>query len=287
MRKSIRVICFFSFLFLFNCIDLFSVQDLKPWFGNQLELELKTDYSFRFYKNIQMGEGVVRKPSEDHFLDIAIGISPMPDYHFSIDLTTFSTKEQNFALGHVRGVVRKLWMDDVVGDPISLVTGVSLSAPLKASLRDVSVRYHGDVETELYLAFGKEKARGADWASRWWSVLALGQANVGSPWACLDFNFQKHFENRDQWIGFFMNSLTGFGGQDFSLLTPGLTAGSGSFQGYRSVAHRSVDVGIRHYFHIEVIGKLNLEYGYRVYAKNSPKGVHRGAVTFLYHFSPV
>ena len=67
-----------------------------------------------------------------------------------------ATSKETFNFRSAAWQARYLWLDDIVGDPISFATGASVRVTSTTSLKDVSCPYHGNVDFEVNFALGKE-----------------------------------------------------------------------------------------------------------------------------------
>lgn len=250
--------------------------EYQPWFGNTLEFEFRTAYSFQTYSRVDTAAGSCSVSADDHFLNLSLGITPLSAWNGELELLLAHTSSQGFELAHGRATARYLWFDDVVGDPMSMSTGLSLTVPSEGSQEDLSTPYHGDVEAELHVTVGKEFCEGRYWEERIWALAAVGIANVGSPWVRLDLHFGKNYQDVNRWK-LFLHSLWGLGDRCLVL--------SDKFQSYGSIDHRSVDVGVGYSRLIEYCGRINIEYAYRLYARSYPEHVHVVTLEFLFPFS--
>ena len=270
MRKSLA--------FIIACIFLASTANatqLEPWFGNVLEFEFRSTYTFQSYSDVDTISENLSVDSNDHFLNLSLALTPTYDFNVEGELLLAHTDYQTFGIAHGRLTGRYLWWNDVVGDPVSVVTGLSVTVPSGTSRRDLSTPYHGDVELEVHAAMGKECSEGRYWTKRGWGLLALGVANKGSPWVRGAFFLEKNSRNDHFWK-LFTEGRWGLGHEALDLSEP--------FYSYGDIDHRSVDVGVGYGWRIRYWGILYCQYSYRVYACSYPERTHLFSLMLLYPF---
>jgi hypothetical protein len=258
---------FKSLLTLFSLPFLLQAGELQPWFGKDKEFEFRADYTYQTYSRVARWSKTVKKSSDDSFITASLAISPTPDWSFEIEETTAHTSVQTWDMDNTRLTVRYLVLDDILGDPVSLVLGISCDATSKKSRRDVSSFHHGNYEYEAHVSIGKELSKEQFWTDRFWGVLAYGVANKGSPWLHFLLAYDNNYQDLHQWR-LFVDTLWGFGGQNIRF----------PFHGYGPIHHQSIDIGARYSYlldllpfcNINFVGTLNAEIAHRFFARNCP-----------------
>ncbi|SCA62451.1 hypothetical protein SCG7086_AA_00450 [Chlamydiales bacterium SCGC AG-110-P3] len=242
----------------------------KPWYGYAFELESRPIVYYSSYTKIDTAIGSVRRPSNDIFATVALGAAVFQRWHVEAEIHLVHTSAHDISVGHTAVAARYLWFDDVIGDPLSLTTGVAVIVPVGEP--DLSLRYHGNVGTEGHIAIGKELSCGMMWAWRWWMLAGLGIADEGDPWARGRIALEKN--NYDCWhVELFAEAFAGLGNQNLRLTTP--------FQGYNKIAHRSVDMGAAYTCYLEwLCVDVTASYQYRIYSENAPEAVHTAMLAF-------
>ena len=203
--------------------------DLKPWYDRYLEIQPKATYIFQSYSKIKTGEGTLHRSSNDHFLNFSVS-GAYDRWSAELETTFAATRHRSFGFCDARLTGRYQWLDDVVGDPVSLVTGVTLTQACKIALHDPSCFYHGKFEAEMHLAVGKEIACEQFWTSRGWGVLGLGLADTGSPWIRADFAWEQNWCDVHE-FEIALRTLWGCGGENFHRY---------HFKGYGPIKHYSI-----------------------------------------------
>ena len=264
-----------------------SARELMPWFSRDFELELRPSYLFQTYPSIESSQKNCHHSSNDHFLSFGVEASVDTSLLSLMDFPSFGpidgefeviladTRHRHFGFDSAQATLRNLWLDDVVGDPVSLSTGITVIQACQESLHDPSSFHHGKIEAEAHIALGQEVACMASWTKRWWAVGALGCADVGSPWVRGDLSWESlSCDQRHLWR-IFTRTLWGMGQKNFHC---------SRFKGYGPINHQSIDLGIRYTYNFDIWGLLALEYSYRPYARNFPQYCSRLLATYTFPF---
>lgn len=251
----------------------------KPWLGNSFEFEFRPSVAVDHYTRIDTKHGTVKKNSYSTLMNLSLSMAILDSFSAEFELLTAKTPQQAFIPSDFRATGRYWWLDDIMGDPISLVIGYTLIAPFKNSRRDLSLWYHGDISSEIHLSIGKEfSCIGSyyTWDHRMWLVSSLGIGHGGAPWVGFEAHAEKQFCEENS-LDAFVRTLWGLGHRKLDL--------SHSFPGYGSIHHQSVDVGLCYYYNIPFWATLSAEYLCRVYGRNFPKNNQRLTLTLLVPFS--
>lgn len=234
--------------------------EVQPWLGNLYEFEWRNSLKYQQYSNVASPFQLVHYSSSDLFLTSSLSNTLAPEFSLEGEVTAANTRRQSGGIDHFSFTGRYLWLDDIAGDPISLVTGASFSQAFVPALEDVSSFHHGRSEAEFFLSVGKEIPCGDVWMSRSWGMLGFGVAERGSPWVRTILAYEQRFCQRHELRGK-VETLWGMG---HGRLRPH------HFHGYGSIQHQSVDFAVRYAYLIDFFGSVDLEYSYRVYARNFP-----------------
>lgn len=258
--------------------------ELWPWFGNNFELESRANYLFQTFSVLDRAGKDRPYASKDSFLTLSLGSSvdesvlalldwPLGSLAAELELTFADTRHRSFGVDNWRLTIRQQWLDDIDLDPISLVTGFTLTQAFTQSLRDPGSFHHGRIEFEIHAALGKETGCNESWNSRWWGIFGIGIANKGAPWLRADFSWEKKLEEELQ-LSLSVRSLWGLGHRKLSF----------PFHGYGLINHRSIDLGIGCSYFFDIWGSLTFEYAKRVYAFNFPKWANLLVVRYDFPF---
>lgn len=262
--------------------------ETMPWFNKNVEIELRSTYLFQTYPSIQSAHHFKRYSSSDHFLTlgaetsipgIALTYMGLPDWIGAVDgeieVELAGTNHRHFGFDSATATLRNQWLDDVIGDPVSLVTGITAIQACQESLRDPSSFHHGKIEGEFHLSIGKEITSSSTWTSRFWGFGSFGCADIGSPWIRGNLNWEHLFCDQRSLIRIFANTLWGLGNREFNL---------NSFHGYGPIKHQSIDIGLRYSYNFDIWGVAALEYSYRPFARNFPQHVNRILVNYTFPY---
>lgn len=267
---ELRITNYLIYIFIvFLPFSIFGIE-LMPWFEKNLEIHPRVTYLFQTYDKVDDN----KHSSDDHYVNLSLSVA-YDRWNGELEVTAGHTHENCFGLDNIRLTGRYLWLNDVVGDYISLVPGITITKAFKPFRRDFSSFHHGGIEVEGHVAFGQETSCFEFWSSRWWGVVAIGVADVGSPWIRGDLAWEKNWWDL-HWIRFFLNSLWGLGSDNLKRTS--------KFRGYGSIMHQSIDVGAKYFYQINCSGILSVGYAYRVHAKNFPSYAHQVILSFMYPF---
>lgn len=259
----------------FSCVSLFSFEE-KPWLGNQWEFYLDSSYSYSRFTKVAQAKRQLREPFNENLLVFDVGFSPMDGWDAAFEMELAATTKQSFGRRSLATMVRKRWLDDIVGDPLSVTTGLSVRMTSNNSLRDISCPSSARWDVEAHAALGKEWSKGADWCIRFYGLGALGQGNRGSPWTKAKAVFSIHKPHSSSWE-FYSLGYWGFGGKN-SVNIP-------RFHGWGPYTHSSIDVGVAYVYCFEIWGNLRFDFFHRFYAHVYPKGLTGGAISYHLPFS--
>jgi hypothetical protein len=247
--------------------------DLKPWYTRYLEIEPTAAYVFQTYPSVSAAHGSGRYHSDDNFLTLSAA-GAYDRWSLELETTFAATHHRSFGFCDVCLTGRYQWLDDVIGDPVSLVTGLTVIHDSKIARNDISCFYHGQTACEFHMAAGHEMVCEEFWASRLWGVLGLGIADQGSPWIQIDAGWDCNWLDVHE-MEIELRSLWGLGTHALHVHR---------FHGYGPIRHQSIDLGFNYHYYLESGGILGIGYYYRLYALNCPRQANILGLSFLYPF---
>lgn len=259
--------------FIMICHSLYATE-LFPWYGQELEIETRAACQLQAYQSVSTGHHSTGHSACDLFFDMS-AISSYNDFAGELEVVTSDTRYRSFGMDCIKLTGRYRWMNDIVADPISLVSGVSISQVFKPGLRNLSSFHHGGIEGEFHLAAGKEHSFMQFWTSRYWGVVGVGVADTGYPWIRGNVAWEHNYRDLHQ-IRLFVNSLWGLGRKSLCLH---------DFRGYGPIRHQLIDIGLRYSRFLTCNGMtISFEYAFRLFARNCPKDVNSLYVSVNYPF---
>ncbi|MBU6384228.1 MAG: hypothetical protein KGR16_07965, partial [Verrucomicrobia bacterium] len=185
------------------CLPLLaSALEMQPWFGECLEFHFLGSYAYSYFDRVQKGVPQLTSTFTSNVVDFDLDFSPTPEWSVDTELQVADTTQQHFNFRSLAFQARYLWLDDILGDRISLATGASARFTNTDSLRDVSCPSHANFDFEVNLAFGKEFDLAEMWAWRFWGYGAVGQANRGSPWVRGILSLEANYDDRHKFAIF-------------------------------------------------------------------------------------
>lgn len=252
--------------FLIGCFlaipTLIGAMELYPWSGRDFEFHPRMTQVFQTY------------PSHRNYF-LGLGVEGSYDvWQADLEVNLAHTEKLTFGFNDFRLTGRYRWMNDIVGEPVTINTGVTFIKATHHSLRDYNLFHHGVTEVELHAAMGKEFECGDNWSYRFWGVGALGIANRGFPWVRVNLGWEKNWW--DQYVfGLFIDTLWGLGHRRLHIH---------DFHGYGPVRHQSVDIGVKYEWLSKYDSVVTVSYAYRPYASNFPEHVNTFLVQWMIPF---
>lgn len=250
--------------------------EVQPWFGDCLEFHFLGSYAYSFFDKVQKGVPQLTYTFESNVAYLGLDFSPTPEWSIDTDFQVADTSKQNFNFRSLAFQARYLWLDDIVGDKVSLATGASGRFTNTDSLHDISCPYHANFDFELNFSLGKEFDVSEAWAWRAWAFGAVGHANLGSPWVRAIAALETNYDDQHK-LAFLAEGSNGYGRHT--------TVYINHFNGYAKIRQKSIDLAVRYGYRLGVWGTLRLEYARRVLAKSCPQNVNTFIISYLLPFS--
>ena len=263
------------FLLPFLASSLWGLE-IKPWFHNTWEFIFTSSYSYGRFNSVQNGRPQLKKPFNENLVSFDLEFSPSPNWDFDTDIEFAATTAESLGVRSGAIQARYLWLDDVLGDPVSLTTGLSIRGVSGRSLRDISCPYHFHLNFEAHAAVGKEWDQRFDWQMRVYGLGAIGMANSGYPWTRAFGMVEGNIQCKHR-LGLFTEGYFGFGHHK--------QVRTKRFNGYADIRHRSIDAGIQYTYVFEIWGQLSLAYAHRFYARSFPEKVNFFTLSYTLPFS--
>lgn len=266
------------FKFLLILLLPFSLMALEtqPYLGDIYEFYFLSKYTYSNFRKVQGAIDQLTKTDQDHLVYFDLAFCPSMQWGIDFDLELTETPRQSFGFRSAAFQLRYLWLDDIIGDPITLTSGANIRATSSDSLRDVSTPYHSNVDIEGNIAIGKEFSKLEYWRFRIWGYGAVGIANQGSPWFKGLITFEGNSKDVAQWA-LFVETMHSYGNRTYIDIA--------DFYGYGRIRQKNIDIGARMGFKMSAYGTLSFEYRRRVFAKRFPKNVNFFSVSYLLPFS--
>ncbi len=248
----------------------------QPWFGDVFEFHFLGRYSYSQFNSFQNARPPLHEIFQAHLVYLGLDFSPSPVWSLDGDMQFADTTEMSFNFRTFALQSRYLWLDDIVGDPISLASGLSARLTSSKSLKDISCPSHAVLDFELNFSLGKELEASNNWLFRFWGFGAVGHANRGSPWVRGIVSVETNIDDRHKWA-LYAEGINGYGRR--------VHVDIDHFFGYAKIREKAIDLGIRYGRSLDVWGTLRFEYIRRVLAKSAPQNVNTFMVSYLLPFS--
>src|SRR5207249_3886291 len=127
-----------------------------PWLGNLFEFEGSIVQEHTQSHELDTKEGTHHRSLHSDLTKAALHFTPQIDLSVEAELNLAKTQDHDFGFDSLKGSVRYLWLNDIAGDIISIITGAQASISPRARVADLSSQNHGVLELETYASFGKE-----------------------------------------------------------------------------------------------------------------------------------
>lgn len=249
--------------------------EVQPWFGDVLEFHFLGSYAYSWFHSVQNSRPHFHQFFQSNVVYGGLDFSPTPVWSIDGDLQFADTSAMSFNFRSAALQARYLWLDDIVGDPISLTTGASVRLTNTRSLKDVSCPSHGNVDFEVNFSLGKELDVSDTWRYRLWAFGAIGHANRGSPWVRAIAAFEMNIADLHKWA-IYASGINGYGRH--------IHIDVDHFFGYARIREKAIDLGVRYGYRMGVWGTLRVDYLYRVLAKSAPQNVNTVMIGWLLPF---
>lgn len=256
--------------------SIFADFEIQPYFHKLAQFNFTPLLGGRLYNDVNRLKGARSYQSKDVLVDLNLGVRFLPAMDGQIELDFTHTHRISFGVQRFGAQTRYQFLDDIAGDPVSLMVGAQLFYVPTNNMRDISSPYHGQANLEAGLSVGKEWDKGLTYLARIWGYLGIGQANRGSPWLKPELHLEtKSILGR---IDFYGTSYIGLG------TTPYVNVNN-FYSGYSNIEHRSIDLGLKYLAKMGVWGDLHVAYQYRVWAYAYPEKVSNFYIAYRFPFS--
>lgn len=249
--------------------------ETKPWFGNVFEFELQSAFTYYRFHHVEGASVQLNAPENTRVLLFDVGLT-LPQCDMQVEADFAKSNHINWALRSVALQGRYLLLDDISGDPISVVLGINLRGAPYHFLRNVSTPYASEFNVEITGAMGKEWSSRGMWTMRTYGFAAFGIANRGYPWTRELLVWQSNWQDTHR-VSLFAEGNFGFGDKQHVDVK--------HFLGWAAFQHRSIDLGLAYGYKITVYGLFSLSYAYRVFAHNFPEHVNFFTLSYCLPFS--
>jgi hypothetical protein len=248
----------------------------QPWLGDIFEFHFLGSYYYSRFNSFQDSIPPMHSTFQANVIDLGLDFSPSPVWSIDGDFQLADTTAQSFNFRTMALQARYLWADDIIGDPVSFVTGFSTRFTASHALKDISCPSHGNLDFELNFSLGKEFDASDLLRFRLWCFGAVGHANRGAPWVRAIVALESNYDEIHKWA-LYAEGINGYGRH--------VHVDIDHFDGYAKVREKAIDVAIRYGHRVGVWGTLRFEYIRRVLAKSAPSNVNTFMVSYLLPFS--
>lgn len=247
-----------------------------PWFTDFLEFQFRPSYEYNFFHKIDNSSRPLKKTIHTHVVGAGLEVTAPETWNWEMEIEFADTESASWGYRSFALQIRKLWLDDVCGDPVSLSSGIVYRDASSRFLKAFSTPYHARGNFELHTAMGKEWSQDCYWRFRIFALGAVGQGTHGAPWLRGDLTLWGNFQDRQQ-VSLYAKSYFGLGSKT--------TVPIDHFHGWANIGHHSVDLGGSYRVQFGIYGALRFDYLYRIYARSYPEGVNFFILSYQFPFS--
>jgi hypothetical protein len=250
--------------------------EVQPWFGDVYEFHLLSSYAYGRFHKVQGGVPQLDSVFQTNVVYEGLDFTPSPEWSVDGDLQLAATTQMPFNFRSAAIQARYLWLDDIIGDKVSLATGFSVRFTSTNALHDISCPSRANADFKLHFSIGKEFEATDSWLFRFWAYGAIGHANRGSPWVDAIAAIETNIHERHK-IALYADGTNGYGRHSH--------IDTEHFDGYAKIRNKSIDLGLRYGYRVGVWGTVRFEYTRRLLAKASPAQVNNWIFSYLLPFS--
>jgi len=241
------------------------VLETKPWFGDLYAFDFESAFFYSRFHQVEGASVQLKSPVNNRNLFFDLGVTPLENFDVRLEGEFGKTDTINWALRSGALQARLGILDDISGDPFSLVAGMILRGVPHHFLKDVSTPYAAEFNAELTCAVGKEWSEEGSWTMRTFAFAAIGQANRGYPWMRERFVWQYNLYDAHRFT-LFAEGEVGFGNRQHVDVR--------HFDGWGKFQHQSIDLGTAYGYTVSVYGTITASYAHRIFAHNFPEHVN-------------
>lgn len=261
---------------ILGCTSSLTALDMSPWLGDVYGCSFESSLAYVHFSKVDGAQVQLTGAERSRCITCDLGATPLSHFDFQIEGESCQTNRTNWALRSAAVQCRLNLLNDIEGDPCSLVLGINVRGAPTHFLKDISTPYAAQCNVELTTSIGKEFSNGPHWLLRTYGFLAVGQANRGSPWIRPIWVGEYQWNHLHQWT-LFAKSAMGYGNTR--------EVDIHSFLGWSDVQHRSVDIGAGYGLKMGVWGHLSVYYSRRVFAQHCPTEVNHFMASYSLPFS--
>jgi hypothetical protein len=184
-------------------------------------------------------------------------------YAIELGADAFHSKKTSFSFEDFFLIGRYQWLNENIGDPVSLTFGAKCSLVSHIAVRERDLFHFGNFEAEVFASVGSGQfcsEFATDWTSRWWVTGGAGVANRHSPWF-IGNGAYEYALCPSQRVRAFVDAIIGVGRQQ-----------------------KGIDVGVAGTWETFDYGSADLSYAYRVYARHVSRKVSTFTLCYYYPF---
>ncbi|MCH9609556.1 MAG: hypothetical protein S4CHLAM45_14880 [Chlamydiales bacterium] len=263
MVSFFRIKVFLSLFFLSSTL---LGLEREPWFNPLWEFQAIAQNDYFKNRTVQIPKSGYTLNDYSNLFDLALQVSPYPYWDAEVQLDFIASDRTSFNFGGAEIIARYQWLDDTIGEPLSLVTGMSMSFIRGELEENLNAYLSSNYSLGLSVTVGKALYRRCDplWRRRLWFFGEYLFYNRNTPGSfrstlaydqrilpCLIWKLHTHYQS-------------GYGTNDLPPTKEG-------FFGYHNIDFHVLNVETKMLYEFPIYGSFELSGLYNVVAFNGPK----------------
>jgi hypothetical protein len=248
----------------------------SPWFDDLYQFRSVSDFFYSYFDHVSDAKKPLGHSYNTYLFHTDAGFTAAENIDVDVDLELVQTFGQNFSFRSSALQARYRFLDDIAGDPITVVSGLSLRGVGARSVRNISTPYASYGNAEVFVCLGKERSYKETWDLRGYFFTALGAATKSYPWIRAVGQIEKNFSDRQR-LGLRTEGYFALAGKD--------KVDVDHFRGWGKIFHQSIDLFAFYGYTFGLYGELSVGYGTRVLALRYPSWQQTGFIRYSIPFS--
>ena len=236
--------------------------EFDPWFNPPLEFHLIPAYVYGQGYKVYSPAGNFDDFGYSHWVECNLEVSPWPNWDVQLQVEAADTDQTAFTFVGGTACIRYNWMDDTVGNPFSLTTGVMFTGIRNVYIQEDSFYFNGHFNTEIGASIGRAcyQCQSDLWKQRAWLYAGFGIAEIGAPWFNSFLEWDLRLSETIVWE-WQMNFLFNFASDNYLANVP--------FPGYANLGYKVINLSTDFVFELPNVGELTLYALYNIYGSNT------------------
>ena len=250
---------------------------VTPWLGNWLEFEGSLYQKHTESKKVDTTHGTKHEYLHSEKSVCSLEFMPLEDLSTELEFAAAKTQRKGYGFEALKAQVRYNLLNDLVGDPVTLTTGLATSISTPSRIRDLSSTEHAVFESDARVACGREFGYSDNGFYKAWAMGLMGVGSSGSGWVAGEVHVERELYDRHH-FDLFLTFEKGLSSHKLHHID--------DFHSYSRLGYEFEEVGFKYTLKEIALGSLYLQYAKRLHARYCPRASWSVEVGFLIPFSP-